>query len=263
MVEGRYKLRVIKKGFNDFVKEIHIKSDDLLELNIKLAYAEVKKKLPSAPEDVKIKEESGKLMLFSDPPGKPAQVDDIPWDRTPVILADYPAGRRRIKIGDDFLQITLPPYGIKRLLWKDGGIREVNTEIRRPDHDEVKLESVQIAFSKSAEDLQNWKTTAIPRFPSRHLSDPVFKIDEDEWRLLCFLTFTNSSNDTVQFAQEFKIDSDDGSVYKHEAITRALPRAKQHPWLYFLTRSWSPGYYSLKINDDRGPMAISYFSLHF
>jgi len=262
-VEGKYKLKVVKKGFNDFIKEIQINSDDLLELNIELEYAEVFKALPRRPEKVLISEESGKLMLLSDPPGMLVQVDDLSWEQTPVVLVNYPAGPRQIKIGPGALDVTLLPYGIKRLLWKDRSIREVNAEIQRGERGALRLESVQIAFSKIFDDLQNWKTTKIPKFPDGGLKDPIFKIDEEEWRLLCFLKFSNSSNDTVAFAQEFKIVSDEGYVHKHESITRLPPRARDHDWLYHTLRKWTPGYYSIKISDDRGPMAIIYFSLHY
>jgi hypothetical protein len=202
-------------------------------------------------------------MVLSDPPGKPVQIDDLAWDNTPVILVDYPAGPRRIRIGDDVIDITLPPYGIKRLLWEGGAIREINAEIQRPEHGEATLESVQIAFSKNIDDLHNWKTTNIAKFPNGDLRDPIFRIDEEEWRLMCFLTFNNSSKDTIEFAQEFKIDSDAATVHKHEAITKVYPGQKNHLWLYHTLRTWPPGYYSLKINDNRGPMAIVYFSLHY
>ena len=262
-VEGNYKLRVVKKGFNDFIKDVRINSDDLLELNIELEYAEVFKTLPRRPEKIFITEESGKLILLSDPPGLLVQVDNLSWEQTPVVLVNYPAGPRQIKIGPDALDVTLLPYGIKRLLWKDRSIREVNAEIQRGERGPLRLESVQIALSKIFDDLQNWKTTTIPKFPDGGLKDPIFKIDEEEWRLLCFLKFSNSSNDTVAFAQEFKISSDDGDINKHESMTRLPPRARNHDWLYHTLRKWSPGYYSIKISDDRGPMAIIYFSLHY
>jgi len=262
-VEGKYKLRVVKKSFNDLIKEVQIKSDDLLELNIELEYAEVFKALPRRPEKVLITEESGKLMLLSDPPGMLVQVDNLSWEQTPVILVNYPAGPRQIKIGPEALNITLLPYGIKRLLWKDGNISEINAEIQRGERGPIRLESVQIAFSKTFADLQNWKTTKIPKFPNGGLRDPIFRIDEEEWRLFCFLKFSNSSNDTVEFAQEFKITSDDGDINKHESITRLPPRARNHDWLYHTMRKWVPGYYSIKISDARGPMAIIYFSLHY
>ena len=261
--EGKYKLRIVRKGFNDLIKEIQINNDELLELNIELEYAEVFIKVPRRPEKVFVKEESGKFILLSDPPGMLVQVDNYSWDQTPVVLVNYPAGRRQVKIGPDVLNVTLLPYGIKRLLWREGKITEVHTEIQRRQHVAVTLESVQIALSKNFEDLQNWKTTKIPKFPNGGLKDPIFKIDDEEWRLLCFLKFSNSSDDTVAFAQEFKIASDDGDVNKHESITRVLPRARDHDWLYHTLRKWSPGYYSIKISDDRGPMAIIYFSLHY
>ncbi len=261
--EGKYKLRVVRKGFNDLIKEIQIKNDDLLELNIELEYAEVLKALPKRPEKIFLKEESGKLILLSDPPGMLVQVDNYSWDQTPVILVNYPAGQHQIKIGPDVLNITLLPYGIKRLLWREGRINEVFTETQRKQRDAVTLESVQIAFSKDFEDLQNWKTTKLSRFPGENLKEPIFKIDADEWRLLCFLKFTNNSKDTVVFAQEFKIVSDEGDINKHESMTRLPPRARNHDWLYHTLRKWSPGYYSIKISDDRGPMAIIYFSLHY
>lgn len=262
-VEGFYRLKIVKPGFNDLIKEVRIISDDLLELNIELEYAEVFKALPRRPQRVLVNEESGKLMLLSDPPGMAVQVGDLPWGQTPVILVNYPAGQRRIKIDDDILNIRLLPYGIKRLLWKGGTIREISAEIQRPDRGDIRLESAQIAFSKNVEDLQNWQTTKIPRFPNGGLNDPIFKIDEEEWRLFCFLRFSNSSNDTVEFAQEFKIDNDEGEIRKHQSITRVLPRERNHAWLYHTLRTWDPGYYSLKINDDNGPMAIIYFSLHY
>jgi len=262
-VEGKYKLKAIKRGFNEFIREIHINTDDLLEINIELEYAEVRRALPRRPQREFIREESGKLMLLSDPPQMATQIDDRLWDPTPVVLVDYPAGRRRIRIGADILDINLPPYGIKRLLWKDGVIREINAEIQRPDHGEVRLESVQIAFSKNPEDLYNWQETDIPKFPDGGMAEPIFKIDKDEWRLLCFLRFSNSARDTVEFAQEFSIANDDSELHKHQSITKVSPRGKDHLWLYHTLRTWSPGYYSLTISDDRGPMAIIYFSLHY
>jgi hypothetical protein len=262
-VEGNYKLKVVKKGFNDLIKDIRINSDELLELNIELEYAEVFSPQRGRPERILLKEESGKLILLSDPPGMLVQVDKLSWEQTPVTLVNYPAGPRRIKIGPDSLNLTLLPYGIKRLFWQEGRISEINAEIQRKERGAVTLESVQIAFSKIFDDLQNWKTTKIPKFPNGGLKDPIFKIDEEEWRLLCFLKFSNSSNDTVAFAQEFKIVADDGDVHKHESMTRLAPRVRNYDWLYHTLRKWSPGFYSIKISDDRGPMAIIYFSLHY
>jgi hypothetical protein len=262
-LEGKYKLKVTKKGFNDFEQEIRIRSDELLEMSIELEYAEVLKTLPRRPERVFMKEESGKFILLSDPPGQPVRVDTLSWDQTPIILVDYPAGPHRVTIGNGVLNLVLPPYGIKRLLLENQVIREANSEIKRPEHGPVKLEAAQIAFSNNPADLENWKTAKLPKYPQGGMAEPIFKIDEEEWHLLCFLKFSNSSNDTVQFAQEFRIDNDDGEVHKHQAITRISPREKNHAWIYYTLRRWEPGYYSIKINDDIGPMAVIYFSLHY
>jgi len=163
-----------------------------------------------------------------------------------------------------------PTYRVEQI-GRDGQLYSSNTakaaplklEILRPERGSVQLESVQIAFSKDFEDLQNWKTTKIPKFPNGGLSYPIFRIDEDEWRLLCFLKFNNSSNDTVEFVQEFKIAFDEADMLDHKSITKVSPRERNYLWLYHTLRTWLPGNYSLEISDDRGPMAIIYFSLHY
>ena len=261
-VEGKYKLKVAKKGFNDFEREIQITSDELLEMTIELGYAEVLRMPPRRPEPVVIVEESGKFVLLSDPPELPVKVGNLSWDQTPVTLVNYPAGAHRLTIGNVSRNINLLPYGIRRLRLRNNEIREVNWEIERPEHGPVRLEKAQIAFTKSSEELENWKTAKLQKYADGGMPDPIFKIDEDEWHLLCFLTFSNQSNDTMEFAQEFKIVNDGGEINKHQGITKVAPREREHSWLYHILRTWKPGYYSIMINDDQGPMAVIFFSLH-
>jgi hypothetical protein len=261
MLEGKYLLKVTKPGFNDFYQDVRVVSDELLDMAIELEYAEVYKTPPRRPERVLLQEESGKLILLSDPPGLPVKVDNFSWDETPVVLVNYPAGRHDVKIGTGNLNLSLLPYGIKRLRLQTGAIREVNWEVERPQHGAARLEAVQIAFTKDKADFENWKTAKLDKYPG--LRDPIFKIDNEEWHLLCFLTFSNISNEVVEFAQEFKIGSDDGDVNKHQGVTRVAPRQDGHVWLYHFLQEWKPGYYYIKINDERGPMAVVYYSLHY
>lgn len=263
MVEGRYRLKVLKNGFNEFEKEILICTDELLEMRFGSNYAEVLKALPRRSDRGVLQEESGKFILLSDPPGQPAKIDTLAWDRTPVILVNYPAKEHRVTIGNVSRRINLPPYGIRRLRLKGGEMREVNWEIERPQRGSAKLEEVQIAFTKDDANVKNWKTAKLQKYPNGGLPDAIFKIDNDEWYLLCFLKFSNKSSDKVEFAQEFKICRDDGEISKFQSITRVAPREDNHLWFYHHLQTWTPGYYYLKINDEKGAMAIVFFSLHY